>query len=91
MDDLLDDFTTGKKRIWTLHYRHGRNPNLTKNFVLDEKKTLDDAIKRGRSHCQAMGYRYTFILPFLSSLKEDEDKKKNGVPIPVEEQFGEMR
>lgn len=60
------DFT----KFYTMYYRHGMNPNLTKSFFHDGD--LRSAISRAKDHCDIMGYRLQFVKPLVADLKEEE-------------------
>jgi hypothetical protein len=64
--------------LWVLYYRHGMNPMLQKVFVHDG--TLQEAVKRGRAHCQIMNYKYHFTRPLVFDLESEEAYKLRGGP-----------
>jgi len=62
--------------LWTLHFRHGMNPGLTKNFF--HEGDLESAQLRARKHCEIMGYRYIFVRPMVIDIEAEEEYKKLG-------------
>lgn len=62
--------------LWQLYYRHGMNPLLSKVFYLEG--TLQDAMARGRKHCQLMNYKYHFTRPLVFDLEEEEAYRAKG-------------
>lgn len=63
-------------RIWTLYYRYGNIPQITKGFELDG--SLHDAIMRGRTHCEKMGYIFLLVRPMLVDLDYQENSYSQG-------------
>jgi len=64
--------------LWTLHYRHGMNATLTKNFLCDGN--LQIAIKKAQLHCQIMGYKYIWVRPLVCDIEAEEEYKLKGSP-----------
>jgi len=62
--------------LWTLHYRHGMNAGLTKNF--HHEGDFESAQLRARKHCEVMGYRYIFLRPMVIDIESEEEYKKLG-------------
>jgi hypothetical protein len=59
------------------------NPMLNKVFYLDG--TLQDAVRRGRLHCQIMNYKYHFTRPLVFDLEAEEAYKQHGGVDPIQE------
>jgi hypothetical protein len=55
---------------WTMHYKFGPTPHVTKNFKLDG--TLREAIARSQEHCRIMGYRLIQVNALFSDLTLEE-------------------
>jgi hypothetical protein len=67
--------------LWTIHYRHGMNATLSKNFFYDGD--LNGAIARAQEHCKIMNYKYIFLRPLIVDIdKEEEYKLKGGSSEP---------
>lgn len=66
-------------REYTLHYRHGNNPNCLKNFTY--KGSFREAMQRAKQHCEKMGYRFILLRPAISNLEDDERIRENGITI----------
>ena len=69
----IDDGEEMYHNLWTLYYRQGSNPSLTKNFALNG--TLKDAQQRGMAHCTIMGLTFIFVKPLIIDLQAEELRK----------------
>lgn len=59
-----------------LYYRHGNNPHTQSiNFTFDDD--FKQAIARGRTFCERMGWKFIKVEPFLTNL-EDREKRSMG-------------
>ena len=67
--------------LFVLFYRHGTNPNCTKQF---QSLDLVTANARGRQHCELMGFAFQYVKPFLSDLEVDERRKLRAFGQPQE-------
>jgi len=63
--------------LWTLHYRHGMNATLIKNFPCDGD--LQVAKRRAQLHCQIMGYKFIWIRPLVCDIEAEEEYKLKGI------------
>lgn len=57
-------------RFWTLYYRHSNIPQLTKGFKFEG--SLAQAIRRGKDHCEKMGYLFICVRPMIVDLDYQE-------------------
>lgn len=76
LPDVLKSPTSrdeSKVILWVLHYRQGQNPSpMQKNF--ESAGTIARIVDRAKRHCDAMGYRFIKVQPFLSNLQTDENQ-----------------
>jgi hypothetical protein len=55
---------------FTMHYRHGMNSKLEKNFSF--KGDLESARRRAKEHCDIMGYKLIWVRPLVVDLEIEE-------------------
>ncbi len=63
-----------KERIFVLHFKH-QNQIKQKNFNF--RGPLQEAILRGKEHCNTMGYRFVLVRPFVVDLDHQENLKQS--------------
>ena len=74
-DDILIA-KDGAPRYWILYYRFGNVPQLTKGFRLDGG--IQEAINRGRKHCDLMDYKFLLVRPMVVNLDYQERLREEG-------------
>lgn len=62
-----------EEEIYTLTYRQGNVPNLTKNFYA--VGGLKAARERAETHCKLMGLGFVYCRPLISDLDVEEKRR----------------
>lgn len=73
MSTVAPEIVNTKARVFRLQYRQG---NEIKEKHFNFSGPLQEAILRGRDHCEKMGYRFILVRPFIVDL-EHQEKLKN--------------
>lgn len=71
------------KILWVLFYRRGVLADL--QLVFEHPGTLEEANRRGLTHCDKMGYTFVYVRPFvtnLNRLEENRTTRKNTLASP---------
>ena len=63
-------------QTFCLHYIHGGHQVKTKYFSFNGTK--EQAIARGKRHCELLSYRFIRVDPFFSNLDADEKRNLDG-------------
>ena len=70
-EDIQKGLVPSTQTTFVLYFLHGGNHHVRqKNFNFSGKK--EEAIARGKAHCEIMGYRFIRVEPFFSNLESDE-------------------
>lgn len=67
---------SGEPRTWTLYYRYGNVPQMTKSFYFEGD--LQSAIIRARKHCDIINVKFICVRPLLVDLDFQEKAFLNG-------------
>jgi len=61
--------------LWSMHYRQGNNPDLTKRFYFINDMKM--ARRRADQHCKVMGFILNYVKPFISDIDADEARRNS--------------
>ena len=69
-DKEINSLVSTRPSLYSMHYRHGMNSKLEKNFEF--VGDLFAARKRAEDHCAIMGYKLIWVRPLVVDLEAEE-------------------
>lgn len=65
-----------KPILYILHYIQGRNLHF--KFFTYASADMKKVVQRCRDHCDASGFKFLYVRPFMSNLEDDEKRHAEG-------------
>lgn len=65
-----------RERHYILYFMHKSGRAIPETKIFPFKGSLDQAVVRGRDHCEIMNYKFLRVRPFIVDLEDQEEKKK---------------